>query len=61
VNLWYGGQKKLKSISIGQVWRPDGAAAPVFTDDEPEAAISGQNKASARIQTAQNAIKNVAK
>jgi preprotein translocase subunit SecD len=30
VNLWYGRQKKLKSVSIGQVWRPDadaGAAA----------------------------------
>jgi preprotein translocase subunit SecD len=25
VNLWYGGKKKLKSVSIGQVWRPDGA------------------------------------
>jgi preprotein translocase subunit SecD len=25
VNLWYGRQKKLKSVSIGQVWRPDGA------------------------------------
>jgi preprotein translocase subunit SecD len=24
VNLWYGRQKKLKSVSIGQVWRPDG-------------------------------------
>ena len=23
VNLWYGRQKKLKSISIGTVWRPD--------------------------------------
>ena len=23
VNLWYGGRKKLKSISIGQVWKPD--------------------------------------
>jgi len=23
VNLWYGRQKKLKSVSIGQVWRPD--------------------------------------
>ncbi|MEG2975561.1 MAG: protein translocase subunit SecD [Comamonas sp.] len=22
VNLWYGGKKKLKSISIGQVWKP---------------------------------------
>jgi len=25
VNLWYGRQKKLKGVSIGQVWRPDGA------------------------------------
>ncbi len=24
VNLWYGRQKKLKSVSIGQVWKPDG-------------------------------------
>ena len=23
VNLWYGRQKKLKSVSIGQVWRPN--------------------------------------
>jgi preprotein translocase subunit SecD len=23
VNLWYGRRKKLKSISIGQIWRPD--------------------------------------
>ena len=28
VNLWYGRQKKLKSVSIGTVWRPEGAAAP---------------------------------
>ncbi len=26
VNLWYGRQKKLKAVSIGQVWRPNGAA-----------------------------------
>ena len=28
VNLWYGGKKKLKSVSIGTVWRPkaDGSA-----------------------------------
>ena len=24
VNLWYGRQKKLKSVSIGTIWRPDG-------------------------------------
>jgi preprotein translocase subunit SecD len=26
VNLWYGGKKRLKSVSIGQVWRPDAPA-----------------------------------
>jgi preprotein translocase subunit SecD len=29
VNLWYGRQKKLKTVSIGTVWRPDGANAVV--------------------------------
>ncbi|MBS0509479.1 MAG: protein translocase subunit SecD [Proteobacteria bacterium] len=24
VNLWYGRQKKLKSVAIGQVWKPEG-------------------------------------
>jgi preprotein translocase subunit SecD len=35
VNLWYGRQKKLKTVSIGQVWRPDGAKAPAnqLTDE----------------------------
>ena len=27
VNLWYGRQKKLKSVSIGTVWRPDADAS----------------------------------
>lgn len=27
VNLWYGRQKKLKSVSIGTVWRPAGGTA----------------------------------
>jgi preprotein translocase subunit SecD len=27
VNLWYGRQKKLKSVSIGTVWRPDGGGS----------------------------------
>lgn len=27
VNLWYGGKKKLKSLAIGQVWRPEGTLA----------------------------------
>ncbi len=29
VNLWYGRQKRLKSVSIGQVWRPDGTKPAV--------------------------------
>ncbi|HEY4296053.1 MAG TPA: protein translocase subunit SecD [Paraburkholderia sp.] len=27
VNFWYGGKKKLKSLAIGQVWRPETAPA----------------------------------
>ncbi len=27
VNLWYGGKKKLKSVSIGTVWRPESGTA----------------------------------
>ncbi len=27
VNLWYGRQKKLKGVSIGTVWRPEGTGA----------------------------------
>jgi preprotein translocase subunit SecD len=34
VNLWYGGKKKLKGVSIGQVWRPQGAA-PATPGDQP--------------------------
>jgi preprotein translocase subunit SecD len=38
VNLWYGGKKRLKSVSIGQVWRPGGAAADaVVAEPEPDA------------------------
>ncbi|ART53859.1 protein translocase subunit SecD [Acidovorax carolinensis] len=32
VNLWYGRQKKLKSLSIGQVWKPDAGTAVVKTN-----------------------------
>ncbi len=27
VNLWYGRQKKLKGVSVGQIWRPDATPA----------------------------------
>jgi preprotein translocase subunit SecD len=30
VNLWYGRQKRLKAVSIGQVWKP-GASVPAKT------------------------------
>jgi preprotein translocase subunit SecD len=36
VNLWYGRQKRLKSVSIGTVWRP-GAANPADTSAAPAA------------------------
>jgi preprotein translocase subunit SecD len=31
VNLWYGGKKKLKSVSIGQIWKP--GTNPSITSD----------------------------
>jgi preprotein translocase subunit SecD len=31
VNLWYGRQKKLKSVSIGTIWTPDVDAKAVVT------------------------------
>jgi preprotein translocase subunit SecD len=34
VNLWYGRQKRLKGVSIGQVWRA-GGALPAADADEP--------------------------
>jgi preprotein translocase subunit SecD len=34
VNLWYGRQKKLKTVSIGQVWKPDAAAGGQVTTPE---------------------------
>ncbi len=32
VNFWYGRKKKLKTVSIGTVWRPDGVSAPAKAD-----------------------------
>ncbi len=37
VNLWYGRQKKLKSLSVGQVWKPAAEPGSASTDT-PEAA-----------------------
>ncbi len=33
VNLWYGRQKKLKTVSIGTVWRPDGSTDTALSVD----------------------------
>jgi preprotein translocase subunit SecD len=33
VNLWYGRQKKLKSVSIGTVWRAQGSQTPATKTD----------------------------
>ena len=35
VNLWYGRQKRLKSVSIGQVWRPDGDKSVATSSSSP--------------------------
>ena len=32
VNLWYGRQKKLKSVAIGQVWKPDADTSAAKTN-----------------------------
>jgi preprotein translocase subunit SecD len=53
VNLWYGGKKKLKTLAIGQVWRPATAGAygssdtgantaPALPSDSPASAASGK-------------------
>jgi preprotein translocase subunit SecD len=37
VNLWYGGKKKLKTLAIGQVWRPAGAEGLPYAPGEAAA------------------------
>jgi preprotein translocase subunit SecD len=60
VNFWYGGKKKLKSLAIGQVWRPEtataGSAAYLGTNDaatdtaQAVAAVTARRKAPASAQ-----------
>jgi preprotein translocase subunit SecD len=57
VNLWYGGKKKLKSLAIGQVWKPTPAgAAAALTDDDAATdtarAIAANNAAAAKANAA---------
>jgi preprotein translocase subunit SecD len=57
VNVWYGGKKKLKSLAIGQVWKPTPAgAAAALTDDDAATdtarAIAANNAAAAKANAA---------
>ena len=44
VNLWYGRRKKLKSISIGQVWKPEGDSGHRSVASARAAADSGNDQ-----------------
>ncbi|MGF6756385.1 protein translocase subunit SecD [Paraburkholderia sp. GAS334] len=60
VNVWYGGKKKLKSLAIGQVWRPtplEGDAAYLGNGD----AATDTAKAIAAASTSSAAKANAAK
>jgi preprotein translocase subunit SecD len=57
VNLWYGGKKKLQTLAIGQVWRPEGGDTAAATahylamqrgDDSPVDEIVQPAKAKAK-------------
>jgi preprotein translocase subunit SecD len=48
VNLWYGRQKKLKSVLIGQVWKPGTETQLPQPDAESEAGAGAKLKAKAR-------------
>jgi preprotein translocase subunit SecD len=62
VNLWYGSKKKLKSISIGQVWRPDGALPVVQDEDlEEKVPLAGMKSASNATKSIVNQAALVAK
>jgi len=57
VNLWYGGKKKLKSLAVGQVWRPatataGGAAAYLENDTASDDTVTTPARASAPAPTA---------
>ncbi|HMS07312.1 MAG TPA: MMPL family transporter, partial [Burkholderiaceae bacterium] len=41
VNLWYGRQKRLKTLSVGTVWRPPGEEASTSSGAEQAPAVKG--------------------
>lgn len=51
VNLWYGRQKKLKSISVGTVWRPDAPEQLDASADELAGPAEPPIKPKAKVNT----------
>ncbi|MCY0388859.1 protein translocase subunit SecD [Robbsia sp. Bb-Pol-6] len=50
VNLWYGGKRRLKTLAIGQVWRPkDGTVDGLAVDFDADADAKSTNAASAGV------------
>ncbi len=61
VNLWYGGQKRLKSVSIGQIWRPDGGASESAGESARETAGGATGGAAAAVNASGRALADDAK
>jgi preprotein translocase subunit SecD len=58
VNLWYGSKKKLKDISIGAVWRPEGQVQHESDQGlEEKPALSGVNATQVAIKKVAIALK----
>jgi preprotein translocase subunit SecD len=53
VNAWYGGKKKLKSLAIGQVWRPAGAEGVAYPQVSNDADDSTDTMRAAKAIAAQ--------
>ncbi|KNH08843.1 Protein-export membrane protein SecD [Candidatus Burkholderia brachyanthoides] len=60
VNLWYGGKKKLKTLAIGQVWRPEGGDAGAPASAYLAAQRGGDSPVDEIVQTAKGKKKAVA-
>jgi len=54
VNAWYGGKKKLKTLAIGQVWRPAGVEAMAYS--QPQASLGVEADADTDTMRATKAI-----
>ncbi|CAM2144610.1 MULTISPECIES: protein translocase subunit SecD [Paraburkholderia] len=67
VNLWYGGKKKLKSLAVGQVWRPEpeAAGAPALSDADTDTdtgrALASNTASAAKRESAKAGAKGAAR